>query len=379
MTGSRAPEFAKSEKVLNAYQTPRTRWSIPPTSAPRRCFPVERERLLDRRWIADVGPWRFAVKTLFITGAEGFTGSHLVPYLQGKGYEVVGGVRNRARKLAFEKTHGRALVCDVSDAINVARAIASVKPEAVIHLAGEAKPHFANAEPLEAYQSIVTAWANVLDGVRRVTPRARVLLVSACDVYGRTGDDGQLLSEDATLDPVNTFGSLKATAESLAHTFYNNYHLNVTIARPFHFTGAGQSPEFFYASVARRLANWNPGQDGDTFELPDLGCRRELLHVQDVVEGLTVLLESGRPDAVYNVCSGKALTVRQLCETLVQMAGRSVTLRDLPADSEHQVRCYCGSGARMEQEFGWRPTRSTETALDELLKSFAPQPAPVTT
>ena len=330
-----------------------------------------------RRWIAGVGPWRFAVKTLFVTGAEGFTGSHLVPYLRSKGYEVVGGVRNRARKLAFEKAHGRALVCDVSDAINVARAIASVKPEAVIHLAGEAKPHYASAEPLEAYQSIVTAWANVLDGVRRVTPRARVLLVSACDVYGRAGDDGQLLTEETPLVSVNTFGSLKATAESIAHTFFNNYHTNVTIARPFHFTGGGQSPEFFFASVARRLANWDGGHDGDGLELPDLGCRRELLHVQDVVEGLTVLLEGGRPNTVYNLCSGKALTVRQLCESLLQRANCSAALRDLPAEGEHQVRCYCGSGEKMDQEFGWRPSRPPEAALDDLFVSFSTPPARV--
>ena len=110
------------------------------------------------------------MRTLFVTGAEGFTGRHLVEYLRRRGYEVVGGVRNRARKLALERRQGKAVVCDVSDAITVARAIASVKPDGIIHLAGTARAHEAAVEPLVAYQSIVTGWANVLDAVRRIVP-----------------------------------------------------------------------------------------------------------------------------------------------------------------------------------------------------------------
>ena len=53
------------------------------------------------------------MKTLFVTGAEGFTGKHLCDCLRKRGYDVVGGVRNRARKLAFEKQAGKAIVCEV--------------------------------------------------------------------------------------------------------------------------------------------------------------------------------------------------------------------------------------------------------------------------
>jgi nucleoside-diphosphate-sugar epimerase len=182
------------------------------------------------------------VKTVFVTGAEGFTGSRLVEQLLSQRYEVIGGVRNRARKLAFEKSHAKALVCDASDAINVARAIASVKPDAIVHLAGCSQPGMADAAPLEAYQSIVTAWANVLDGARRVAPRTKILLASSCDVYGNAGADGTPLTEEHPLSPVTTFGSLKAAAETIAHTFYRNFKTNVTIARPFPYIGAGLSP-----------------------------------------------------------------------------------------------------------------------------------------
>jgi len=175
------------------------------------------------------------VNTIFVTGAEGFLGTHLSRHLRERGYEVVAGVRNRARKLAYERHFGKALVCDVSDAINVARVIAGVRPDGIVHLAGTSHAHEASAEPLTAYQSIVTAWANVLDGVRRARLRTRVVMASTCEVYGNAGGDGHALHEDTPLEPLSTFASLKVAAESIAHTFYRDYHLDVTIARPFHY------------------------------------------------------------------------------------------------------------------------------------------------
>lgn len=318
------------------------------------------------------------MKTLFITGAEGFTGKHLIEYLHRRGYEVTGGVRNRGRKLAFERRYGKALVCDVSDAINVARAVASVKPEGIIHLAGTSQPHAANAEPLTAYQSIVTGCANVLDACRRIVPRARVLLTSACDVYGNAASHEQPLSEDTPLCPVNTFGALKATAEAIARTFFLNYHTNVTIVRPFHYTGAGQSADFFFGSVAKRLAEWDPDTHGNQLKLPDLNFQRDLLHVADVVEAYAYLLEEGRPNEAYNVCSGRTWTVREIVEMIIQTTGHNVTVSDPPTDDDSgQVPWYCGDNRKISG-FGWQPRHTIPQAIADLTQAFITQKASVT-
>lgn len=313
------------------------------------------------------------MKTLFVTGAEGFTGRHLVEYLRRRGYVVIGGVRNRARKLAFERQSGKALVCDVSDAINVARAIASVKPDGIIHLAGTSQPHAANAEPLVAYQSIVSGWANVLDAVRRIVPRARLLLASACDVYGNAGKDDHPVSEDTPLDPVNTFGALKATAESIARTFFLSYHTNITIARPFHYTGAGQSEQFFFAATAKRLAEWDPTVHGNELQLPDLDFHRDLLHVGDVVEAYAYLLEEGRPNEAYNICSSRTRTVREIVELIIRTTGRDVNVTELPSDSDGQVPWFCGDNTKASTQFGWQPRYTVEQAISELVHSYQPQ------
>ncbi len=313
------------------------------------------------------------MKTLFVTGAEGFTGRHLVKFLRRRGYDVVAGVRNRARKLAFEKQIGRALVCDVSDPIDVARAIGGVKPDGVIHLAGASLPSAAAAEPLNAYQGIVTAWANVLDAVRRIVPRSRVVLVSACEVYGNSGADGVPIREATPPAPISTFGSLKAAAEAIAHTYFLNYHLNLSIARPFHYIGDGQADGFFFASVAKRLVTGGAAIDGQAMELPDLGARRDVMHIQDAVQGYTDVLEEGQPNEIYNIASGQTRTVREIVEAIARHSGRSVRFVESAPSGEPGIACLCGDNTRIREEFGWRSDFTPEQAAQDLVAGLQRQ------
>ncbi len=310
------------------------------------------------------------MQTVFITGAEGYAGSALLEHLSDRGYDVVAGVRNRARKLAYERRHVKAWVCDVSDAINLARVVAEVRPDAVIHLAGIAHPTDAADEPLEAFQSIVTAWANVLDAVRRTVPRARVVLASACDVYGDAGRDGRPLSEAAVPQPSSTFGSLKRVAENLADIFHRDYSVDVLIARPFHYTGPRQPRRFFLGAVAQRLFEWDASTHGNVLRLPDLSCRRDLLHVKDVAAAYEHILRHGRPNQVYNICSGDTLTVRECVEALVTELGRNIELADLAtAEDDAQIKVLWGDPAKLRTELNWEPTHNVHDALAELAQS----------
>ncbi len=310
------------------------------------------------------------MKTIFVTGAEGFCGRHTIRHLTKSGYDVVGGVRNRARKLAYERRFGKALVCDVSDAISTARAIASVKPDAIIHLASTSRAGEAASDPLSAYQCIVTGWSSVLDGVRRSVPRARILLVSSWEVYGASLQPAVPVDEATPCRPIATFGELKHAAESIANTYFKNYHLNLSVARPFNFVGAGQGDQFFFGAVAKRLAQWDAAVHGNELRLPDLSFQRDVLHVSDVVSGLQKLLESGKPNEAYNICSGQTFEVCSLVNKLVQASGKHLQLTDLPASTNGATPYACGKNDKL-RTLGWQPSGSVENALAELVTSYA--------
>jgi GDP-4-dehydro-6-deoxy-D-mannose reductase len=316
---------------------------------------------------------------VFITGADGFTGSHLLNHLVGRGFEVVAGVRNRARKLAYERQGRKALVCDVTDAINVARVIASVRPDGLVHLAGLPGAAVVTGEPLESYRSVVASWANILDAVRRAVPRAKVVLAGSGEIYGTAGVGNGPVSETANPQPVDTLASWKLAAEAIARTFFRDFHLNVTIARPFHYLGAGQSPRSFWVDLVQRLASFDGKTQGGGLHLPDLACRRDVLHVQDVLTAYERLLQDGRPNEAYNICSGTVLTCREIAALMAQELGLTIDLEQQhDADGTSPLPVLWGSHAKLKTELGWQPTHSVQDAVRELVQSFRKAPQPTT-
>ncbi len=309
--------------------------------------------------------------TVFITGGEGFVGTHAMEEFARRDYAVVAGVRNRARKLSYERKGRQALVCDVADAINVGRAIASVRPDAVLHLAGPSVPAEAAADPLAAYQAIVTAWANVLDAVRRTVPRARVVMASSCEVYGDTGGSEEPLSEGCPAQPVTTFGSLKLAAESIAHTFYRDYHLNVTIARPFEYVGPCQPARSLMGAIVQRLSDRCGSEGHKCLSIGGLTLRRDFLHVADVAAAYLRLIEDGRPNEVYNVCSGQATTCREVVELMAAALNMEVELtEDSPTTDATCIPCLRGDNSKLRSELRWEPARSLQDAVQELVEYF---------
>lgn len=312
--------------------------------------------------------------TVLITGAGGYAGGRLLEHLRKQGAEVVAGVRNRPRKLAFERQGIRSLVCDVADAINVARVVAVVRPDAVVHLAGVSVAADAAREPLEAYQCTVNSWAYILDGVRRAAPRTRVLLVSAADVYGRSGDDGRMLREDTPSDPVTLFGSLKALAEEVWETLFREYHLNASVARPFAYTGPGQPRKFPLADLAGRMAE----SGGGSITAPadwDPRQRCDLLHIDDVVAAYDKILWNGRPGEVYNVATGSPQSLGDLADELSTLSGVRCEHADVePSKAGRRVACLSGDASKLRTDCGWSPTRTPSDAIRELWESAAASP-----
>jgi len=313
------------------------------------------------------------VPTVLITGAGGYAGGRLLEHLRKQGAEVVAGVRNRPRKLAFERQGIRSLVCDVADAINVARVIAVVRPDAVVHLAGVSVASDAAREPLEAYHSTVNSWAYVLDGVRRAAPRARVLLVSAADVYGG-GDDGRMLREDTPSAPLTLFGSLKALAEQVWQTLFREYHLNASVARPFAYTGPGQPRKFPFADLAGRMAE----RSGGSVTAPanwDPRHRCDVLHIDDVVAAYERILWNGRPGEVYNVATGTPQLLGDLADELSSLSGVRCEQADVePSKTGRRVSCLSGDASKLRTDCGWTPVRTASDAIRELWEASAAAP-----
>ncbi len=210
------------------------------------------------------------------------------------------------------------LKLDVRDLGSISRALEQVRPEAILHLGGIAFVPLGWTQPQQVFSVNTIGTLNLLDAVRQQAPATRVLVVTSAEVYGSHPAPAPL-AEDAPYRPDNIYGVAKAAADHAALLYAAHHQLNVMVARPSNHIGAGQSKDFVSSSFAAQLAGIAAGAD-PVMRVGNLDQRRDFTDVRDVVRAYVRLLEQGRPGQAYNIASGRMTPVRDILDTLCDIA-----------------------------------------------------------
>jgi GDP-4-dehydro-6-deoxy-D-mannose reductase len=300
---------------------------------------------------------------VLVTGAAGFAGSHLVDHLVGSGSDVVGWHRP-GHPPAGDVRCTRWEAVDLLDAGAVAAGIARLRPAAVYHCAGAAHVgrSWDSTEPTLAANVRGTHY--LLQALERAGASARVLVPSSALVYAGADEP---LTEAHPLVPNSPYGLSKLAQEMLAGR--SNGPLGVTIARAFNHLGPRQDPQFVASGFARRIADIERGIWEPEISVGNLEARRDLTDVRDTVRAYALILQRGTPGRPYNVCSGRAITIRHLLDLLLARARVPVSVKVDPARYRpNDTPLLVGDPKRLRDELGWSAQIALEQTLDDLLE-----------
>lgn len=290
----------------------------------------------------------------FVTGGKGFVGTWLVAHLQESGDEVV--VVDREM--------------DVTDALAVGTAVEEAAPEAIYHLAAHAHVGRSWDEPEAVVRVNTLGTLHVLEAARRCSTLPRVLLVSSAEVYGVIDDSDLPADEETALAPVSPYAASKAGAEFLGLQAYLAHGLPVVRVRPFNHIGPGQHEGFVVPSLAKRIVEAHR-RGSACVPVGNLSARRDLTDVRDVVRAYRLLVDGGRPGEVYNVCSGDAVSVAQLAERMVELAGGGLELvTDPELVRPVDVPELRGSSRKLKEATGWQPELPLDQTLTDVLAEW---------
>lgn len=288
---------------------------------------------------------------VLITGASGFAGSHLARACADAGDEVTG----LSRRGELPEGTGTGQPIDLRDDRAVTEAVESARPDVVYHLAALSSVGRSWEDPAETLRDNTATAVNVLEAVRGKAPDARVVWASTCEVYGAPQ---QLpIEESARLAPANPYAVSKTAADLLAGMYADAHGLWIVRARPFNHAGPGQRPIFVLSSLARQVAEARIAA-APTLQLitgnPD--SRRDFTDVRDVVCAYRLLAERGEP-GVYNVCSGRSVSVAEHVELLGELAAPLVIehVVDSARMRAGDVMELRGSHDRLTAATGWQP------------------------
>lgn len=291
---------------------------------------------------------------VLVTGAEGFVGGALVADLRARGVDVVAPVRS---------------VLDLTDAASVDAAVAAATPSRVVHLGAVTHLPSVSAEPTRAFDVNVLGTQRLLDAVRRRSPAARVLVVSSCSVFGSPDPSSLPLREDAPRRSAHPYGVQKIAVEDLAARYAEDFDLDVVVARPFNHVGPGQRTRFAVSFFAREIARRERGGVDEPLRVGNLEPRRELMHVDDVVDAYSRLLDARTSRGVYHVASGRSVRIGEALDHLLSLSSERIEV--IPDPALHRpmdAPDLTGDASRLTGETGWRPVREWRDTLEEILE-----------
>jgi GDP-4-dehydro-6-deoxy-D-mannose reductase len=307
---------------------------------------------------------------ILVTGAAGFAGSHLVDLLARDGGDIVGWDRPSAARRNADRPGVTAEAVDLLDAAAVRAAVARVRPSDVYHCAGAAHVGQSWTDTEATFAVNVRATHHLLEALRFAGLAPRLFVPSSALVY-RAADEP--LTEDHPLVPESPYGVSKLAQELLACRATTD-GIDVRIARSFNHIGPRQEPSFVASSFARQIAEIESGVRAAELVVGNLNARRDLTDVRDTVRAYVMLIEQGRSGRAYNVCSGHAVTVRELLDRLVARANTKIKVRvDPERYRPNDVPLILGDPSRIQREVGWTAEIPLDRTLDDLLEYWRNQ------
>ena len=296
---------------------------------------------------------------VLVTGGAGFTGRYLSEALIKSGHEV------HVLVHAAVEPSSRGLctmhVADLLDQQAVKAVVKAVCPELAVHLA--AISFVAHGDVGEMYRTNIVGTKNFLDALSDsdVGPKS-VLVASSANIYGNSR--GGVLNELTPPCPVNDYGVSKVAMELVAHLYQAKIPL--TIVRPFNYTGVGQPENFLIPKIIAHARKREP-----VIELGNLDVARDFSDVRSVVETYTTILD--KPELVggtFNVCSGRAVTLREILLEVEALTNHKMEVRINPAFVRaNEVRSLSGSAFSLESVIGPLPHISLRDTLSWMLRA----------
>jgi GDP-4-dehydro-6-deoxy-D-mannose reductase len=306
-----------------------------------------------------------------VTGVSGFAGKHMAEHCLERGAEVVGVGRRPLPDAPFEYAQA-----DLLDQGAVRSLVERVKPDRVFHLAAEASVARSWETPASVVEHNVQSTLNLLEALRAAAPDAQVLAACSGEEYGEPEE--LPVTETHGLRPRNPYATSKAMTDLLAGFYADSQGMHVVRTRAFNHAGPGQSDTFVVSSFARQIAEAEAAQPQDgraTISTGNPDARRDFCDVRDVVRGYWLALERAEPD-VFNVCSGRAMSVSDILMRLSEHSSLAVERRTDPARlRKNEVMEIRGSHEKFSEATGWEPEIDFEQTLRDTLEWWREQVA----
>ncbi len=307
-------------------------------------------------------------RTVFVTGATGFVGAHVVRLLVEQDAKVVCLQRDEVRANSLDIFDLRDRVTVINGAVEdfelCSRVLNEYEIDSVFHLAAQALVGAANRSPLSTFESNIRGTYCLLEACRQNETVKRTIVASSDKAYGSHTELPYF--EDFALQGRFPYDVSKTCTDLIAQSFAHTYDLPVSITRSANIYGPGDLnlSRIIPGTIISILDGENPIIRSDGTPI------REFIYVKDIAEGYLLLAENidQAKGNAYNFGANEPVKMIDLANKIIELTGRKKALTPnvlLKAKIAREIDAQYLSAEKVEKQFGWKAKYS----LDEGLKN----------
>jgi GDP-4-dehydro-6-deoxy-D-mannose reductase len=308
---------------------------------------------------------------VLITGITGFVGSHLADFLLSKHNVEVHGIerwRSKTENIEHIKSKLNLHECDIRDSSSVRKVIDEVRPDKIFHLAGQSFVPSSWSAPAETLTTNIIGELNIFEAVKSTLIKPVILIAGSSEEYGMVNKNEIPVKETNPLRPLSPYGVSKVGQDLLAYQYFMSYKMNIVRTRAFNHTGPRRGEVFAESDFAKQIVKIEKGLQEPVINVGNLNAVRDFTDVRDIVRAYCVALEKAKYGEIYNICSGKGYSIREILEILLSFSNIKPKLKVDPKRMRvSDVPMLIGSNSKFKKETQWKPTIPLSNTLGDLL------------
>ncbi len=302
---------------------------------------------------------------ILVTGGAGFIGRHLVQTLVDDGQVIIfDNLSNSSEELLRSISGEFSFVKgDITNYDQISSVVSGV--DLVIHLAAMISVNDSIIHPEKTKRINVGGTENLLRAC--VANHVKnFIAASSAAVYGDLQTPEILLDEKSKTNPLSPYGKSKLEMENLIKQFSIDSNLNSIILRLFNSYGEGQSSE--YAGVISKFAE-NILNNESLVIYGDGSQTRDFVSVEDIVNSIKQAVEkiSGKRGAIYNIASGKSITIHDLAKLMLSISGTNIEIKNVEP-KKGDIRYSKVSIELAKSQLGYEPKIRLEDGIKNILE-----------
>src|SRR5436305_2128513 len=307
-----------------------------------------------------------------ITGITGFAGSHLAEFLLAEHPEVAvfGTYRWRSRMDNVEHLRSRIklLEADLRDYTSVYNSLDRSKPDFIFHLAAQSFVPSSWTAPNETLTTNIAGQTNLFEAVRALRIDPVVQIACSSEQYGLVLPDEVPIKETNPLRPLSPYAVSKVAQDYLGYQYFQSYGLKAIRTRGFNHTGPRRGQVFVTSNFCSQVAAIELGLQEPVIRVGNIDAIRDFTDVRDMVRAYWLAVTKAKPGDVYNIASGKGITIRDMLNLVLSYSTVEVKIevdpeRLRPSD----VEILIGDSSKFRADTGWEPRIPFEQTVRDLL------------